>query len=1539
MMFEPKYYDGIRKAQAETNAQPKDALPPFNLEELGADSLKRRITHWLFDVLMPPALFLFRELCPVFKFGRFVLVTRERDVRDVLARTDEFETPFGLEMTELSGGGANFVLGMEGEAHDQELNQIREVIGDQRSRLTGTNQPIEGGLSQDEIAKIVFARKDVELVTQLSNRFAKALIRNSGGRIDVMKDFITRVATETCIRYFGLTVDDPDAFADWSMSISAVLFADPTGDPTTRKVALNGAARIRNVISVSMIQQRPNPTDTVLGRMIKLQQRDPRLTNDVICSILVGMIAGFVPTNTLAAGRIFQALQRHPKAMGLAMEYARGAARADAGGQAGVPNPDKDALHRLLFEAVRLSPPLTPGQWRYAKQEATIGTYVGRRKTVPAGTVLMVATMSALRDHRAIDAPGTFIPDREPANADLAFGTGEHQCLGKYLAMAQFTELFMVLLSQANLRYATDTYGSRIRWVGPFPNRLDMEFDPPTAPGQQSMITICAPLLDPDRADAVRAEIAALGNPATQGLCAMLDATSIVHFASLAVIEAGDDKEPTPYLLLELNCDGPQDTAIETIVAADTAAGGKLLSVFQNTLMAKDEPLVDVLKAYALNLQTRPWGAIGLNFNGTPEFPVVNIEAHQKLSEFARDALDYFLTFHSGIGNRAMQVLTFVRSFIVHPQVWANVNASSPQKLQDLVRRGKEFDASDTLIIPNRRRLGISDWKDRTKWEATQVFLKSRDFWSLALWPIGVGVLFAIFILFATKGPALSLGLPGRLLLASTGAIAATLILLGIIVAAFLWWLRRKEDQDVSDDQNPSLKDIKAIAQVENPPGFAHNHFMAVTPLKSGWFRKLTLAMSLWGIKQMVKTYFRPGFVLNMGTIHYAKWFRLPGYDKLIFLSNFDGSWESYLEDFIMRAHAGQTAAWSNGVGFPKTRFLILDGAQDGDKFKRWVRRQQRPSQFWYSRFHGFTTDQIHANALIHDGLARASNDLAARDWLDCFGSIPRPDYAIETDEVQSLVFRGQADFSHAVYALLRLPETPKAAAPWLRALVHGARPDGTAREVNHCEVTFGDNPFASEPSLRTRSVFVAFSSTGLAKLGLSDPSRHDGLGTFPSPFNIGMSNRARQLGDWGNAAPEAWRWGDSAIEGAAQCPPGADAILIICAKEAATCDAVLQRHLALLGEGALLHVIPTAPLTGGLPFGADEDAATRAYGRATDRRAEYEHFGFRDGISQPIIRGTQRFLKRVHDRDVVEPGEFILGYRNNQGYYGPAATVAAESDHRNHLPTVLADVPSRFPTFEDANKAVRDFGRNGSFLVVRQLAQDVDGFKSFVGQKAKDLKHDYPNLADVAGAPIDAKWLAAKIVGRWPDGTPLVERPGADTGEGERKHSTTENDFTFGVDDPQGLRCPFGAHIRRTNPRDSLEPGDAFEVAITNRHRLLRRGRSYEYAPAEGAPTEKGLVFACLCADLDRQFEFVQQTWLQSPNFHGLREEPDPLLGQAGSGRPAVFTIPTPSGPVCVRGMQSFVTVRAGGYFFLPSHSAIQYLIDINQPGYEPQK
>jgi cytochrome P450/deferrochelatase/peroxidase EfeB len=1524
-MFTPKYFEKIAQAEAETAAEPKDALPPFHLSDLGADSWRQRAKLWLFENLLPPVLLLLREFRPVLKIGRFVIVTRDADVRDVLSRPDAFEVPFGPEMTELAGGD-NFVLGLDNAAHTAQDDVIRSVVGDQRNWLVEKGlQAAAGPLSDEEILRIIAARDDVELVTKLSRRFAKALLRNSGGRIDVMRDLIARAITETCVRYFGLSIEDPDAFAEWAMSISALLFADPFGDPATRRLALNGAARIRHVIDLSLAAQRGTrggqAADTVLGRLIALQQTNTAVTDGRIRAILVGMITGFIPTAALAAGRILQELQRRPKVLREAIGLASRASKADEAGsqRAGAAgNSDKEALLTLLYEALRLNPPLMPGQWRYAKQETFIGAGSSRR-AVPKDSAVLAATMSALRDRRRVDAPGRFKSDRERKYADLAFGNGPHECLGKYLAMAQITEIFTVLFSQPGLRTSDDTFGRRIRWVGPFPARLDMEFDPPVAQAGQTMLTICAPLRQNADLAEIGRQIAALGNPAGRSMKDMLDETGIVHFASLSLVELGTAAQAAPHLLLELNIDGPKDAAIHAIARADSA--GKTLERIFRATPAGRLPLADVLSTYALDLQTRPWGDTGLNFNGTPEFSVADMEIQAALSVFAADTIGYFLRFHVGIGNRALHVLQFVRSLILQPQQWKSAAAQDPA-LHDLLDRSTEF--ADFLLVPSRKILQISGWTPRSRPEAVWSFLRSWSFWCFGLPIAGFAALLAAAI-FRAIGSHGAAGLAGRLLLAATGGLAASALALGLLAAAFLALLRYHDLTDATDDRNPALAEIREVADVENPPGFAQNHFMAVTELKKGWFRKLTLAMALWGIKQLVLFLFRPGFVLNMGTIHYAKWFRVR--DKLIFQANYDGSWESYLEDFIMRAHEGQSAAWSNGAGFPRTRWLVFDGAQDGDRFKRWVRRQQVLAPFWYSRFEYLTTEQIRSNALIHDGLARGYTDSAARAWLDCFGSMPRPDYAIETDEVQSLVFRSQRYLQYTHAALIRLPDARDSRRKWLEALVYDAR----------CQMTFGDHPFAADPDLKNRACFVGFTASGLARLGLSGAEKRDGLGTFPSAFNLGMANRSRTLGDSGRTASREWRWVDNEVEGDATeqpVPPGVDAILIVYAETAEECQSALDQHIALLGNEAVVHVVPTQPAVERLCY----DRAGRAtIGTGSGYPLDYEHFGFHDGISQPVIRGTQRFLKGVQEQDIVQPGEFILGYRNNQGYYPPTASVRAESDWKNRLPVVACDVPGRFPAFAGGNNEARDFGRNGSFLVVRQLAQNVGAFRDFIEKKSAALLSDYPNLASAVSTPVSPKWIAAKMMGRWPDGTPLVERPGNDPGDGPRRRLERANDFSYGTDDPQGLHCPFGAHIRRANPRDSMEPGDPRELSITNRHRLIRRGRTYDYQPPNEAK-EKGLLFSCLCADLERQFEFVQQTWVQNPSFHDLKDEPDPVVAwQRDPTAPHLFTIPTPSGPVRLHDMKSFVTVRAGGYFFLPSRSAMLYLLDVNQDGWTP--
>lgn len=1438
-MFRLKYFKGIEAAQAHAAPLAAHLSRPFDLSVLAAKGFVRRNLAALLQRALPVVLWFLRTFWPIAKIGRLVIVTRDSDVRALLKQSDTFSVPFGPEMTELAGG-ENSVLGMEGPAHDF-LSDL-----------------IHGILHED----------DVDRVANKAASLARSFVEASGGQIDVVSDLFSRVATDVCGDYFGLDLEDPRAFADWTMAVSALLFADPFGSPSTREVALAGAARACEVIDRAIGQARAAPSgDSVLHRFLQLQPAQPLLTDGKIRATVLGLATGFIPTTTLAAGKILDELLRRPGALRAAKAAA---IKCDRGG-----------LEAILLEAARLNPALAPGQWRYARTEGTLAKGRARERSVAAGSVILVATMSALRDSRVFQAPGRFDAKRTPA-PDLLFGSGPHWCLGKHLALGVITELFLVLLSQPNLR-RSKTHG-RMSWLGPFPRRLDMSFG--SVPTTQAMLTIAIPIR---KKEGLEERIAALGNPARPEIAKTLDATGIVHFASLTLADLGG---PDTYLLLELNVDGEPETALP-LIAEKTQS-------WLAPLIEHDGPqkgLSDMLLSHLVPLTTRPWGAIGLNFNGTPEFSVTHIEQHAALSAFARDALSSFYEFHYILGSRAMLALDYVRKIISQDESIKrsveNLRRSGDEGTQEvadrlakLLDRGRAF--SEVLNEP-RRVLKISKWSARDGQNAIWRLLGSKHGRNLVYIPAGVLVALTALIYFATGDAGI---VAGRILLALSDAVLAGALVMAVLAGLFLAILRHHEKRDVSDDSNPDLAMIKQVIAHENPRGYAQNHFMAVTQLKPGWFRKCTLAAALWGIKQLVTFCYRPGFVLNMGTIHYAKWFRLPGTDKLVFQSNYDGSWESYLEDFVMKAHAGQTAVWSNGEGFPETRYLIYGGARDGDRFKRWVRRQQVASSFWYSRYPALTTDQIRNNALIFEGIAFAQTDSAARAWLDCFGSEQRPEYAIETGEVQSLVFGGNKNLAYSACAILRLPESEATQKAWLQALTGTNFKELAAPEKSSSDLTisFGDRAAAET------ACYVGFSAAGLAKLGISKDDPQMGLASFPPVFNIGMAHRARVLRDYGESDPERWEWGDS-VSSSDRMRVAADAILLVYGETPQHCDALLARHEALLGADALGVVIRTKP---------------------TARGIDYEHFGFRDGISQPVIRGTQRYAKGAPARDVVEPGEFILGYRNNQGYFPPTPTVNAKTDRKRHLPTAGAEIPGQFPDFLDPD-CVRDFGRNGTFLAVRQFLQDVDGFHAFAKAQAVALPDNYEGLKQVMGRPVTPEWIEAKMVGRWHDGTPLVDRPISNSGPPQ-----LDNDFSYGTDDPQGLRCPLGAHIRRSNPRDSLAPGDKAQQAITNRHRLLRRGRSFE---TDGPIPEKGLLFLGICGDLERQFEFLQQSWVSAPSFHGLTDEVDPIVGDAQRDDHRVFTIPTSTGPLTLRQMPSFVTVRAGGYFFVPSRAALLYL------------
>jgi deferrochelatase/peroxidase EfeB len=187
-------------------------------------------------------------------------------------------------------------------------------------------------------------------------------------------------------------------------------------------------------------------------------------------------------------------------------------------------------------------------------------------------------------------------------------------------------------------------------------------------------------------------------------------------------------------------------------------------------------------------------------------------------------------------------------------------------------------------------------------------------------------------------------------------------------------------------------------------------------------------------------------------------------------------------------------------------------------------------------------------------------------------------------------------------------------------------------------------------------------------------------------------------------------------------------------------------------------------------------------------------------------------------------------------------------------------------------------------------------------------------------------------MVGRWPSGAPLVHSPEADD-----PSLSDANDFAYHEADQTGARCPIGAHIRRANPRDSLDPrpGTTSSWAINRRHRILRRGREYgtQLTPEEAvsgggdsSDDERGLHFICLNGNIARQFEFVNDTWLNDPKFAGLYDDADPLVApsQPFGG---TFTVQSDTLRERVTNVPRFVSVKGGAYFFLPGIAATRWL------------
>ncbi len=476
----------------------------------------------------------------------------------------------------------------------------------------------------------------------------------------------------------------------------------------------------------------------------------------------------------------------------------------------------------------------------------------------------------------------------------------------------------------------------------------------------------------------------------------------------------------------------------------------------------------------------------------------------------------------------------------------------------------------------------------------------------------------------------------------------------------------------------------------------------------------------------------------------------------------------------------------------------------------------------------------------------------------------------------------------------------------------------------------------------------LAFTWRGLYALGLPTIT----LRALPPEFIDGMAARGHILGDRPErernevqpAVPEHWDeiWRNSVGVGQVH--------ILLSLNAGVDPEAIkndprqLPEQLALAGaklDAAFAEIQALCAASDGgirvlaghgpdkLPY---QDASALMEGGRPSKR---EHFGFADGIGDPVFKGQypdeqiadeaigQGKLQQDRTWAPLATGEFLLGYVDE-----------------------AQEIPGDTYPFE--------FTRNGTFMAYRKLHEQVGSFRRWVEDTARAYARHLDLSETPAGLERARQTLLAKLGGRWPeDGVPVSVAPTWETYQAFRaaeqaaRASQDETalakirrqyvDFTY-RDDPEGRKCPVASHLRRVNPRDSLDPKihssnpkDWSGSALNNRRRILRRGLPYGVSDAQntGDDGEHGIVFMAVCASLFRQFEFVQQQWIQYGLDFNVGNDTCPLTGNHDAD--AKLVIPSEPGsdrpPFIAAKIPNLLEVRGGDYFFIPSMTGLRML------------
>ncbi|MEA3410905.1 MAG: peroxidase [Pseudomonadota bacterium] len=554
----------------------------------------------------------------------------------------------------------------------------------------------------------------------------------------------------------------------------------------------------------------------------------------------------------------------------------------------------------------------------------------------------------------------------------------------------------------------------------------------------------------------------------------------------------------------------------------------------------------------------------------------------------------------------------------------------------------------------------------------------------------------------------------------------------------------------------------------------------------------------------------------------------------------------------------------------------------------------------------------------------------------------------LDLADIQGNILRayGRYGFPFARYYILGIKSGRAAEG---RAFVDRVRP----RVTSAVRWNTGPNANAADAVPAPDSTLnIAFTFYGLLALGLPTPT----LARMPPEFIDGMAARSYILGDEGPNAPEhwdpIWRKGatpraDDEGNGKIAAVDDTGEIHIWISINARDPDHLGAAHDWLMGAIAE-HAIGVQLLTGHGPDNAPYQDASALFQRDAEGNpvpSPKEHFGFTDGIGNPVFSGQyepQAEARLVLGRGKLMPdqtwaplatGEFLLGH----------------ADESQELPPVA-------PPWE--------LTRNGSYMVFRKLHENVKSYLGYIsGQSRLYARVMGMDPDDETHLEIARETMMAKMAGRWTDGIPLMaagsyeewqqlrrewddipalQATRARTPEQQARLDTYRRmliDFTYG-DDKDGTKCPYGAHIRRANTRDMLDPmltspdpSERTGSSLNKRRRILRRGLPYGASDPDN-PTddgEHGIIFIAVCASLGRQFEFVQQQWMQYGLDFNVGNDTCPLIGNHDGKTKFVITA-DPQGdkpPVICANMPQFVTTRGGDYFFIPGLNGLRMIAE----------